>query len=146
MNNELCLLCLDNMHLTELLTKPSHCECKIVLHQNCMQLIENTGLLCPICRIKKSQKIIINNGMENDNSFLLLVSNKMLDYFSADPSAFRFIIFYCACCFVTIGLIPQLVWVGLNDSTYRFQTLIFFGIFSIISFEILKSLFIDFIK
>jgi len=133
MNNELCLLCLNNMYLTETLTKPSHCECKIVLHQNCMQLIENTGLLCPICRIKKSQKIIINNGMENDNSFLLFVSNKMLEYFSTDPSAFRFVIFYCACCLITVGLIPQFLWFGLNDPIYRGQILIFFGIISIIS-------------
>jgi hypothetical protein len=139
MNQELCLFCLEDINFTEILTKPSHCNCKVVLHQNCMQLIENTGLLCPICRIKKSQNIIINT--ENDNSFLLLFANNTFNYFAAKPTTFRFIVFFVGSLIVTIGLIPKLVWVGLDDQTYRFQTLIFLGIISVIFFEILKNIF-----
>ena len=142
MNNELCLFCLEDMNCTEILGKPSHCACKVLLHQSCMRLIEDTGLLCPICRIKKSPniRIIIT---ENDNSYLLLFANKVFDYFEANPNVFRFIVFLCTSLIVTIALIPQLVRIGLTEPTYRMKTLVFVGISSIVIFEIFKKIIIS---
>ena len=136
MCNELCLFCLEDLNFTEILKKPSQCNCNVILHQNCLKLIENTGLMCPICRIRKSPNIRTNT--RNNNSFLVFFSNKCLEYFTANTNAFGFIVFFLGSCLVTVALIPKLVWVGLNDSIYRFRTLIFLGIISIASFEILK--------
>jgi hypothetical protein len=47
-----CLICLDTIENNHFETK--HCDCKIILHSDCFNLMEKTtGLLCPICRIKK---------------------------------------------------------------------------------------------
>lgn len=47
-----CLICLNTIENNYNETK--HCECKIVLHSECFKLMEETsGILCPICRIKK---------------------------------------------------------------------------------------------
>lgn len=52
-NQNICLICLDTVEQNY--TKTKHCECKIFLHSDCLELMEKTtGLLCPICRIKKS--------------------------------------------------------------------------------------------
>lgn len=139
MNKEVCLFCFEDINFTETLRKPSQCSCKVLLHQNCMQLIENTGLMCPICRIKKSPNIIIIVNIENENSFLLkFFANKVFNYFATSPNAFRFIVFFVASCCITIGLIPKLIWLGLNEQTYRVKIIVFIGILSIISFEIIS--------
>ena len=48
--NDTCLLCLDKLNNN--VSSPKYCDCKIYMHTNCMKLIENSGLACPICRIK----------------------------------------------------------------------------------------------
>ena len=58
-NFDKCLLCLDTME-KEQIDYPKYCECKVKLHSNCLILMENVGLLCPICR-KKNDIIKINN-------------------------------------------------------------------------------------
>ncbi len=50
-----CSICLEDDNG---LINPKHCSCKILLHPNCLELIESKGMLCPICRIKK---MIMNN-------------------------------------------------------------------------------------
>jgi hypothetical protein len=72
-SNNLCLLCLDEINTDTktdttngniIMTK--YCNCKINIHPNCYdQIINNTELLCPICRIKSTD--LIFNGRINGN-------------------------------------------------------------------------------
>lgn len=50
MDTDKCLLCLEE--LSEPLKRPTMCSCNVYLHKNCLEQIQNTGLLCPICRMK----------------------------------------------------------------------------------------------
>ena len=88
-SNNLCLLCLDEINTDTktdttngniIMTK--YCNCKINIHPNCYnQIINNTKLLCPICRIKSTDLIVnsrINgNGYTygNDNGYTYGISN-----------------------------------------------------------------------
>lgn len=54
-NNDLCIICLEL--LDNDLTSPENCNCKIILHNKCLEDVKKNGLLCPICRNKNE----INN-------------------------------------------------------------------------------------
>jgi len=44
-----CCICLDT--ITDF-SYPKYCNCKIEMHKKCLELVELSGLKCPICRIK----------------------------------------------------------------------------------------------
>ena len=64
-----CLICLDDDNN---LINPKHCLCKVYLHQKCLFMIGSYGLLCPICRIKTSNKptYILPHIFNNHMSFI----------------------------------------------------------------------------
>jgi hypothetical protein len=68
-----CLLCLEE--LTFPLSEPKFCNCKILLHYNCMRQIENSGLACPICRIKIEPNIHIQQELDPVTWFLFKYPN-----------------------------------------------------------------------
>lgn len=121
-----CLLCLEEINCTDNLSCPSHCKCKVSLHLECLKMIEATGLLCPICRIKKSQKVIIIRY--DGNSYLLRFANNIMGYFFERPNIFSFTIIILMSCIVSVYLLPQILWLALNDSKYRSTALAFIGI------------------
>ncbi len=131
MESNICLICLEDINSTDILSLPKHCKCKVFLHLNCLDQIKISGLLCPICRIKKSQKILILQYNIEDQ--LLYYSNKILYYFLDNPNILRFILFICISFIVSIYILFQLIWIAFNDSSYRMYaltySLTFVGIF-----------------
>lgn len=121
-----CLLCLEEINCTDNLSCPSHCKCKVSLHLDCLKQIELSGLLCPICRIKKSQKVIIIRY--DGNSYLLRFANNIMGYFFERPNIFSFTIIILMSCIVSVYLLPQILWLALNDSKYRSTALAFISI------------------
>ena len=121
-----CLLCLEEIKSTDKLSYPAHCKCKVSLHVECLKQIELTGLLCPICRIKKSQKQIIIRY--NDDSYLLFFANKFFEYFVERPNIFTFGLFIIMSFIVTLCLLPQILWMTINDSKYRPTALTLIGV------------------
>ena len=130
-----CLLCLEEINRTDKLLQPSHCSCKVSLHVECLKQIELTGLLCPICRIKKSQNRVIRIVHPNENSYLMIFANKVFEYFAASPNYTRFILFILASFMVTFSLIPSLIFHGIQEPKYRSTTLTFIGITFFIIFQ-----------
>lgn len=55
-NIDKCLFCLELMEEEQKIVNPKYCECKIKLHLSCLTQIENTDLLCSICRIKTNKQ------------------------------------------------------------------------------------------
>lgn len=129
-----CLLCLEEINCTDNLSCPTHCKCKVSLHLECLKMIEATGLLCPICRIKKSQKVIVIRY--DGDSYLLTFANKFFEYFVERPNIFTFIIFIMMSFIISFCLLPQILWLTLNDSKYRSISLTLIGI---IGFVILQQ-------
>ncbi len=121
-----CLLCLEEIKCTDKIACPTYCKCKVSLHLDCLKQIELTGLLCPICRIKKSQKVIIIRY--DGDSYLLYFANKFFEYFVDRPNIFSFSVFILMSFVVFLCLLPQLLWLSLNDSNYRPTALTFIGI------------------
>ncbi len=128
-----CLLCLEEIKCTDKLSCPSHCKCKVSLHLDCLNQIELSGLLCPICRIKKSQKVIVIQY--DGNSYLLSFANNVMAYFFDRPNIFSFTIFILMSFIVTLSLIPELLWLALNDSKYRSTALAFIGVVLYVVFQ-----------
>ncbi len=130
---EQCLLCLEEIKCTDKISCPSHCKCKVSLHFNCLKQIELSGLLCPICRIKKSHKVIIIRY--DDDSYLLRFANNIMGYFFDRPNIFSFIVFILMSFVITLCLLPQILWLSLNDSKYRSTALAFIGIILLVVFQ-----------
>jgi len=129
-----CLLCLEEINYTDKLSHPAHCKCKVSLHLDCLKQIEQTGLLCPICRIKKSQKKIVIRY--DSDSYLLYFANKFFEYFVDRPNIISFSVFITISFVVTFCLLPNLLWIALNDSKYRSTALGFIGIVCFIIYKI----------
>lgn len=69
MDTDKCLLCLEE--LSEPLKRPTMCSCNVYLHKNCLEQIQNTGLLCPICRMKGLYvNVIVNVAPTSTSTFL----------------------------------------------------------------------------
>ena len=49
-----CCICLSDDNY---LIHPKNCECKVFLHNICLNICEKYGLLCPICRIKTNEEV-----------------------------------------------------------------------------------------
>ncbi len=60
-SNDLCLICLDD--LNNKIIKPTYCNCNILLHKICYEMLCKNGLSCPICRLKIENIIIQNNNI-----------------------------------------------------------------------------------
>lgn len=138
MESDICLLCLEDIKCTDTLSLPKHCKCKVFLHLNCLNRIEFSGLLCPICRIKKTQKIyIIHYNIETP---LFYHANRILEYFFDNPNLFRFILFICTSFIVSICILPKLLWIAFKDSNYRMYiltyVLTFIGMLLLIIYKI----------
>lgn len=133
MKNDTCLLCLEDLILTEKLVKPSQCNCQVILHHNCIQLIENTGLLCPICRIKKLPIKRVPINISNNDLFLSLFANKVFSYLMTKPNLYRFIIFFAACCCITTEIILRLLWMILSEKMRFMISLVFISMISFLS-------------
>jgi len=128
-----CLLCLEEIKCTDNLSCPTHCKCKVSLHLDCLKQIEQTGLLCLICRIKKSQRKIVISY--DGNSYLLYFANKFFEYFVDRPNIISFCVFITISFAVTFCLLPKLLWIALNDSKYRSTALGFIGIVCFIIYK-----------
>ncbi len=120
-----CLFCLEDITTTDKLGQLAFCNCKVCLHANCLEQIQSSGLLCPICRIKNSRKYKYQTSNLPSNSILEFYSRKIFDYFVEQPNVFRFMLYFTACFMVMFCLVPHLLWLGLKDSRYRTSSLIF---------------------
>jgi len=130
-----CLLCLEDLTSNNILSNPSHCKCGISLHLDCLKQIENSGLLCPICRIKKSQKIIVINY---EDSPLFFICDSVLKFFLDRPNIITFLIFLLMSFIVSLVIIPKMLWIMLNDPEYRFSgIMITCGVIGFVIFLIL---------
>ncbi len=121
-----CLLCLEEIKCTDNLSCPTHCKCKVSLHLDCLKQIELSGLLCPICRIKKSQKVIVIRY--DGDSYLLRFANNIMGYFFDRPNILSFMILILMSFIISFCLLPQVLWLALNDTKYRSTALAFIGI------------------
>jgi hypothetical protein len=69
-----CLLCLDSLGSITILSTPRYCNCNVYIHDNCLLEIEQSGLACPICRLK------FPLTKENYNINLMPSYNGILEY------------------------------------------------------------------
>lgn len=103
--NDTCLLCLDKLNNN--VSSPKYCDCKIYMHTNCMKLIENSGLACPICRIKMIKK--------NDTIYEFYEVHFLL--FTLYPNFLTFIIMISCNFMITIFfIIPYLIIIVLAQT------------------------------
>ena len=143
-SNNLCLLCLDEINTDTktdttngniIMTK--YCNCKINIHPNCYnQIINNTKLLCPICRIKSTDLIVnsrineigIDNSNGNDNdydihnnrSYCIFFFEYPLSIFYKYPNIFTFTIWVLYSFLISIiFIVPMLIFYLLRDCKYR---------------------------
>jgi hypothetical protein len=87
LENDLCIICLE--FLDNNIKRPMHCNCKIILHDKCLDNVNKNGLLCPICR-KKNQLVVSNIYSQNiaQNQINMFLSN--LWFFPQINSTFLF--------------------------------------------------------
>ena len=57
-----CLICLEDSNN---LIYPKNCSCKILLHEECLEKCEWSGLQCPICRKRKNYPNVIIHEFNN---------------------------------------------------------------------------------
>lgn len=57
-----CCICLED---SQNLITPKHCSCKIYLHEECLQKINEIYMLCPICRKQEHIEVRMNNTFIN---------------------------------------------------------------------------------
>ncbi len=134
-----CLFCLEDITNTDKLGQLAFCNCKVCLHANCLEQIQSTGLLCPICRIKKSRKY--HSSHLPTNSILEFYSRRIFEYFVEQPNVFRFMLYFTACFMVMFCLVPHLLWLGLKDSRYRTTSVVFIVGIGIGIYQIIQKLF-----
>ena len=130
-----CLLCLEELTHTDKLVQPSKCGCKVYLHFNCLREIEMTGLLCPICRIKNSQKtrIIITRNVCS----LLYYAELILAHFIDRPNIISFLLFFMTSIIVSLCMMPYLLFLAIKDNQYRSSAFAFIGSVLFIVYKII---------
>lgn len=55
MNSSICIICHEN--IKDIYKMSTVCSCKVKYCEECFEIIQNNGLLCSICRIKKESNI-----------------------------------------------------------------------------------------
>lgn len=123
MPSDNCLLCLEE--LKEDISYPKYCNCKVGLHEKCLELINTMGLLCPICRIKK-QKIYHNS------SYIMRILEYPFTLFQMYSNIFTFIIMVIWSFIITIlFIIPLFLKIQADRSPVSFMV---FGIIGLVGF------------
>ena len=123
LNNEIdnCLLCLELIEYNQKIVNPKYCKCKIKLHINCLTQIENSGLLCPICRKKPNNQddnIIVYPYSIYDNEPYILWFPYFIFYRNSNFLTLSLVIIWSF--FVTIFyVIPLLIYYGLVNDKYK---------------------------
>ena len=132
-----CLFCLESIK-KEQVVNPKYCSCKIKLHDNCLSEMENSGLLCPICRKKA------NNTIEFQiiRLYMIYVNVPFIIWFpfftfNRYPNFFSFILLICWCILVVIILtILLVIYYGLfNNQCRKYVITGLFFIFGIIYYN-----------
>lgn len=121
-----CLICLENID-TENTSFPKHCNCKVKIHLQCLNLLMNSGLLCPICRIKKHDNYEIINHLNHDNHEIINYINHdpqilmfPINLFLRYPGFWTFIIYIIFSFIITFFyVLPMVIIYGLCDEVYR---------------------------
>ena len=86
-----CCICLDT--ITDI-SYPKYCNCKIEMHKKCLELVELSGLKCPIWRIKCKKKIsnIFPNIFDTNKHILERILSFPFWLFENYPSLVTFLI------------------------------------------------------
>jgi hypothetical protein len=114
-----CLICLDDDNN---LINPKHCSCKVYLHQKCLFMIGSYGLLCPICRIKTSNKptYILPHIFNNQGSIIDRILYSPIVLFIKHPNFITFIIaIILSFCNIFCFILPMSIFEMIKFSLYR---------------------------
>lgn len=125
MENLECVICLNQIEGGDV-AKPLHCNCDVPMHKLCRSQMMDYDLLCPICRIKKSQINLVprqNNRIPVDNinamwyqeSFLIHLLQFSYDYMKRKQNIYSFILFFFMCLFFSIIMLPKIFILAIND-------------------------------
>jgi hypothetical protein len=104
-----CCICFDD---DENLITPKHCSCKIKLHEKCLTLLKDNGMLCPICKNKENKYPVLRRQFrhifQRNGHILERIIETPLALFEWAPNFITFIIlFICClffCCFILLPL------------------------------------------
>ena len=104
-----CLLCLNYLGLLAELKSPRYCNCKVFLHTECMMKLEESGLACPICRIKMTRKLY--------NNWLEYPIYLMMNY----PGFISFFLFIIYSFIISIiYILPMILYIYIKDKITNF--------------------------
>ena len=119
-----CIICLDEVLDSEYIFHKINpeCDCRSDIHKDCLNECVLSGLLCPICRLKPEDNIIIRNerrrrerhnvGLDRHNEPLdLRFFNLIIEFMHKNlPPLYGFIFVFLFACFVTIVyLLPKYI-------------------------------------
>lgn len=115
-----CLFCLEE--IKDSWVNPKYCECKVKLHSECLSQIEGSGLFCPICRKKATDREmqILRLHILHANEPIIIWYPFSIFY--RNPNFWSFAILIIWSFVVTIFyILPILVYLALFDDRYRFH-------------------------
>ena len=126
-----CSICLEDDNC---LINPKHCSCKILLHKNCLELIESKGMLCPICRIKQMRMInhIYPHLLNNRGTLFTRILYTPLALFQRYQNVFTFLIYL-----ISSFIISFLILLPMFINEYIKERRIFYSLIFIVGFLIL---------
>ena len=137
--NYTCIICLDEINCKNYMI-PAHCKCQIKIHTNCFnKVINNMGLLCPICRIKPNSNNLSNNlsntqsnnlsNTQSNDLTIIRPNNELLFeipiyLYMHYPNLLTFIIWIVLSFLIFISyILPLLLYCGLKNPIYRYKIL-----------------------
>jgi hypothetical protein len=107
---ETCCICFDD---DENLITPKHCSCKIKLHEKCLILLKDNGMLCPICKVNNyivypiERRRHFRHIFQRNGSIWERIIETPLSLFENYPNVITFIIlFICSILFCFFVLLP----------------------------------------
>jgi hypothetical protein len=110
-----CLLCLNLLGLMSGLKSPKYCECKVYLHTDCMMRIEESGLACPICRIKISTNITYDEPISYN---IIEYPIYLIETYLPNSLSIIFFIMYVFIINI-IYIIPMLSYIYIKEKTVK---------------------------
>jgi len=110
----ICVICLELIENKKNLIYPRFCSCKVKLHKKCLKELEklNSGLKCPICRIKINNNL--NFNIEQPNILI-----NPLTLFIRHPGFFTFIIYLLCSVLVFIFYVIPIIIIHILYDRYN---------------------------